>query len=152
MQAGPFLGLLGANSPKNAQISAFYWAYLYGSPPKQGQPLQKLLRTARHTEIKNSRPVNNHCLPMTEVTYNVLEPSLMSEYERHQEVAQILAHGIVRLCSQTANEMERKSHFQLAMPSNKSVHTVPKDALLRAAKQLRNRNAKTKANANDENK
>jgi hypothetical protein len=89
---------------------------------------------------------------MTEVTHNVLDPSLMNEHERHQEVAQILAHGIVRLCSQTAKEMERKSHFQLAMPSNKSVHTVPKDALLRAAKQLRNRNAKTKANANDENK
>ena len=152
MQAGPFLGLLGANSPKNAQISAIYSELPYGASSKQGQPLQKLLRTARHTEIKNSRSVNNHCLPMTEVTYNVLEPSLMSEHERHQEVAQILAHGIVRLCSQTANEMERKSHFQLAMPSNKSVHTVPKDALLRAAKQLRNRNAKTKANANDENK
>ena len=117
MQAGPFLGLLGANSPKNAQISAIYSELPYGASSKQGQPLQKLLRTARHTEIKNSRPVNNHCLPMTEVTYNVLEPSLMSEHERHQEVAQILAHGIVRLCSQTANEMERKSHFQLAMPS-----------------------------------
>ena len=152
MQADPFLGLLGANSPKNAQISAFYWALPHGTLPKQGQSLQKLPRTARHLEFKNSRPVNNHCLPMTEVTYNVLDPSLMSEHERHQEVAQILAHGIVRLCSQTAKEMERKSHFQLAMPSNKSVHTVPKDALLRAAKQLRNRNAKTKANANDENK
>lgn len=89
---------------------------------------------------------------MTEVTYNVLDPALMSEHERHQEVAQILAHGIVRLCSQTAQEVERKSHFQLAMPSNKSVHTVPKNALLRAAQQLRNRNAKTKAKATHESK
>jgi hypothetical protein len=89
---------------------------------------------------------------MTEVTYNVLDPALMSEHERHQEVAQILAHGIVRLCSQTAQEVERKSHFQLAMPSNKSVHTVPQNALLRAAQQLRNRNAKTKANATHESK
>jgi len=89
---------------------------------------------------------------MTEVTYNVLEPSLMSEHERHQEVAQILAHGIVRLCSQTAQEVERKSHFQLAMPGNKSVHTVPKNAALRAAMQLRNRSAKTKASAAHESK
>ena len=152
MQAGPFLGLLGANSPKNAQISAIYSELPYGASSKQGQSLQKLPRTDRHTEIKNSRPVNNHCPPMTEVTYNVLDPALMSEHERHQEVAQILAHGIVRLCSQTAQEVERKSHFQLAMPSNKSVHTVPKNALLRAAQQLRNRNAKTKANATHESK
>lgn len=152
MQECPFWDLLTANSLKNAQISAVLGAIPYGASPKQGQPLQILLRTARHSEIKNSRPVNNHCPPMTEVTYNVLEPSLMSEHERHQEIAQILAHGIVRLCSQTAQEVERKSHFQLAMPSNKSVHTVPKNALLRAAQQLRNLNAKTKASAAHESK
>lgn len=89
---------------------------------------------------------------MTEVTYNVLDPALMSEHERHQEIAQILAHGIVRLCSQKAEEVERKSLFQLAMPSNKSVHTVPKNALLRAAQQLRNRSAKNKASAAHESK
>lgn len=140
------------NNPKNAQIPAVYGAIPYGASPKKGQPLQKLPRTARHSEIKNSRPVNNHCPPMTEVTYNVLEPSLMSEHERHQEVAQILAHGIVRLYSQKAEEVERKSHFQLAMPSNKSVHTVPKNALLRAAIQLRNRSAKNKASVTHESK
>ncbi len=133
MQAGPFPGLLAANSPQNDQIPSVSGALLYGASPKQGQPLQILLRTARHSEIKNSRPVNNQCLPMTEVTYNVLDPALMSEHERHQEIAQILAHGIVRLCSQTANEMEKKSHFQLAMPSNKSNgmdSSTPKGLLL----------------------
>lgn len=76
---------------------------------------------------------------MIEVTYNVLDPAQMTEHERHKEVAQILAHGIVRLCNQASKEVAEKKQIQLAMPGEKSVHTLPKNALLRAAQQLRER-------------
>jgi hypothetical protein len=79
---------------------------------------------------------------MTEVTYNILEPSLMSEHERHQEVARILAFGIIRLCHQAAQEAHVKPQIQLAMPAEKSVHTSPATAVLRAATLIRKRNAK----------
>ena len=44
----------------------------------------------------------------------------MTEHERHQEVAQILAHGIIRLCAQATEEIAQKSQIQLAMPATKS--------------------------------
>lgn len=70
---------------------------------------------------------------MTEVTYNVLNPTLMSEQERHAEIAQILAHGIARLCNQAAQEVTQERHLQLAMPGKKSVHSFPSTAALKAA-------------------
>ena len=36
---------------------------------------------------------------MIEVTYNVIDPAQMTEHERQQEVAQILAFGVIRLCA-----------------------------------------------------
>jgi hypothetical protein len=71
---------------------------------------------------------------MIEVTYNVIDPALMTEHERHQEVAQILAHGIIRLCAQATEEIAQKSQIQLAMPATKSVHTVPKTAVRKGVK------------------
>jgi hypothetical protein len=82
---------------------------------------------------------------MIEVTYNVLDPAQMTERERQQEVAQILAYGIVRLCNQASKEVEKKKQIQLAMPGEKSVHTLPKNALLRAAQLLRKSNGNNKA-------
>lgn len=71
---------------------------------------------------------------MIEVTYNVLDPALMTEHERHQEIAQILAHGIVRLCTQASEEVAQKSQIQLAMPATKSVHTDLKNAVHKGMK------------------
>ena len=77
---------------------------------------------------------------MTEVTYNVLNPSQMIEYERHKEVAQILAHGVVRLCAQASQDVAQEREFQLAMPGKKSVHSFPSSAALKAAALLSTRN------------
>jgi len=57
---------------------------------------------------------------MIEVTYNVIDPAQMTEHERQQEVAQILAFGVIRLCAQASQEIAQKSQIQLAMPATKS--------------------------------
>ncbi len=71
---------------------------------------------------------------MIEVTYNVIDPAQMTEHERQQEVAQILAFGVIRLCAQASQEIAQKSQIQLAMPATKSVHTVPKTAVRKGVK------------------
>ena len=71
---------------------------------------------------------------MIEVTYNVLDSAQMSEHERQQEVAQILAFGVIRLCTRAAQEIAQRKQIQLAMPATKSVHTVPKTAVRKGVK------------------
>ena len=71
---------------------------------------------------------------MIEVTYNVIDPAQMTEHERQQEVAQILAFGVIRLCAQASQEIAQKSQIQLAMSATKSVHTVPKTAVRKGVK------------------
>ena len=71
---------------------------------------------------------------MIEVTYNVIDPAQMTEHERQQEVAQILAFGVIRLCAQASQEIAQKSQIQLAMPATKSVHTVPTTAVRKGVK------------------
>lgn len=81
---------------------------------------------------------------MIEVTYNVLDPAQMTEHERHQEVARILAIGVIRLCHRASEEVTPKQQIPLAMSGDKSVHTSAPNAVLRAATLLRNRNANPK--------
>jgi hypothetical protein len=127
------------------QISGLFATPRYGAPAG-GRHLSTILpETGRGREFKNSPLLHNTCQPMIEVTYNVLDPAQMTERERQQEVAQILAYGIVRLCNQASKEVEKKKQIQLAMPGEKSVHTLPKNALLRAAQLLRKSNGNNKA-------
>jgi hypothetical protein len=71
---------------------------------------------------------------MIEVTYNVIDPAQMTEHERQQEVAQILAFGVIRMCNQASQEIAQRKQIQLAMPGHKSVHTVPKKAVRKGEK------------------